>query len=118
MSELLLASLIFIAAVLYSSVGHGGASGYLAAMALFGIEPAVMKPTALVLNIIVSAIATLKFYRSGCFNRSLCWQFALGSIPCAFLGGSIVVPTQNIGVNGSGVNDCNVYWQWFWRSLG
>jgi uncharacterized protein len=63
-------------------------------MALFGIAPAVMKPTALVLNIIVAAIATIKFYRSGCFNRSLFWQFALGSIPCAFLGGSIVVPTQ------------------------
>jgi uncharacterized protein len=75
-------------------VGHGGASGYLAAMALFGVAPAVMKPTALVLNIIVAAIATLKFYRSGCFNRSLFWQFALGSIPCAFLGGSIVVPSQ------------------------
>jgi uncharacterized protein len=93
-SELLLASCIFIAAVLYSSVGHGGASGYLAAMALFGIAPAVMKPTALVLNIIVAAIATIKFYRSGCFNRSLFWQFAIGSVPCAFLGGSIVIPTQ------------------------
>jgi uncharacterized protein len=93
-SELLLVTCLLIAAVLYSSVGHGGASGYLAAMALFGIDPAVMKPTALVLNIIVAAIATLKFYRSGCFNRSLFWQFALGSTPCAFLGGSIVVPTQ------------------------
>jgi uncharacterized protein len=92
--ELLLASCLFIAAVLYSSVGHGGASGYLAAMALFGIDPAVMKPTALVLNIIVAAIATFKFYRAGCFNRSLFWQFAIGSIPCAFLGGSIVLPTQ------------------------
>jgi uncharacterized protein len=92
--ELLLAALIFVAALLYSSVGHGGASGYLAAMALFGMTPAVMKPTALVLNIIVAAIATVKFYRAGCFNRTLFWQFAIGSIPCAFLGGSIVVPTQ------------------------
>ncbi len=94
MSELLLAGCIFISALLYSSVGHGGASGYLAAMALFGVAPAVMKPTALVLNIIVAAIATIKFYRAGCFNKSLFWQFAIGSIPCAFLGGSIVVPTQ------------------------
>jgi uncharacterized protein len=93
-SELLLATCIFIAALLYSSVGHGGASGYLAAMALFGMTPAVMKPTALVLNIIVAAIATTKFYRAGCFDKSLFWQFALGSIPCAFLGGSIVLPTQ------------------------
>jgi uncharacterized protein len=93
-SELLLATCIFIAAILYSSVGHGGASGYLAAMALFGVAPAVMKPTALVLNIIVAAIATTKFYRAGCFDKSLFWQFALGSIPCAFIGGSIVLPTQ------------------------
>ncbi|WP_310489098.1 sulfite exporter TauE/SafE family protein, partial [Chamaesiphon sp. VAR_69_metabat_338] len=94
MSELLLTVCIFIAAVLYSSVGHGGASGYLAAMALFGVAPAVMKPTALVLNIIVAAIATLKFYRAGYFKRSLFIPFAIGSIPCAFIGGSIVVPTQ------------------------
>ncbi len=94
MSDLLLAGCIFIAAILYSSVGHGGASGYLAAMALFGMAPAVMKPTALVLNIIVAAIATLKFYRAGCFNKSLFWQFAIGSIPCAFIGGSITIPTQ------------------------
>lgn len=94
MSELLLTVCIFIAAILYSSVGHGGASGYLAAMALFGIAPTVMKPTALVLNIIVAAIATLKFYRAGYFQRSLFIPFAIGSIPCAFIGGSIVVPTQ------------------------
>jgi uncharacterized membrane protein YfcA len=94
LSELLLTVCIFIAAILYSSVGHGGASGYLAAMALFGVAPAVMKPTALVLNIIVAAIATLKFYRAGYFQRSLFIPFAIGSIPCAFIGGSIVVPTQ------------------------
>lgn len=94
MSELLLAGLIFVAAILYSAVGHGGASGYLAAMALFSMAPAVMKPTALVLNIIVAAIATTKFYRAGCFDRALFWQFALGSIPCAFLGGSVALPTQ------------------------
>jgi uncharacterized membrane protein YfcA len=93
-SELVLAGLIFVAAILYSSVGHGGASGYLAAMALFSMAPAVMKPTALVLNIIVAAIATTKFYRAGCFDRALFWQFALGSIPCAFLGGSVALPTQ------------------------
>jgi uncharacterized protein len=94
MSELGLAGLILVAALLYSSVGHGGASGYLAAMALFGMTPTVMKPTALVLNIIVAAIATIKFYRAGCFDRSLFWQFAIGSIPCAFLGGAIVIPAH------------------------
>ncbi len=94
MTELWLALLIFVAAVLYSSVGHGGASGYLAAMALFGMTPTVMKPTALVLNIIVAAITTVKFYRAGAFDRSLFWRFAIGSIPCAFLGGMISIPTQ------------------------
>jgi uncharacterized protein len=94
MSELCLASLIFVAPILYSSVGHGGASGYLAAMALFGMAPAVMKPTALVLNILVAAIATFKFTRAGCFDKSLFWRFAIGSIPCAFVGGSIAIPTQ------------------------
>jgi uncharacterized membrane protein YfcA len=77
MSELWLALLIFVAAVLYSSVGHGGASGYLAAMALFGMVPTVMKPTALFLNIIVAAITTIKFYRAGSFDRSLFWRFAI-----------------------------------------
>ncbi len=94
MTDLLLTCLIFIAAVLYSSVGHGGASGYLAAMALVGITPSVMKPTALVLNIVVAAITTVKFYRAGSFNQSLFWRFAIGSIPCAFLGGMISIPTQ------------------------
>jgi uncharacterized protein len=94
MSELWLTSLIFVAAILYSSVGHGGASGYLAAMALFGIAPAVMKPTALVLNIIVASITTTKFYQADFFNQSLFWRFVIGSIPCAFLGGMLSIPTQ------------------------
>jgi uncharacterized protein len=63
-------------------------------MALFGVVPAVMKPTALGLNIIVAEIGTLKFYRAGYFKRSLFMPFAIGSIPCAFIGGSISVPTQ------------------------
>ena len=87
-----LAILIIAAALLYSSVGHAGASGYLAAMALLGVAPAVMKPTALTLNVLVAAIATLKFYRAGCFSWSLLWPFALASIPCAFVGGAITLP--------------------------
>jgi hypothetical protein len=63
----LLTFLIFAAAVLYSSVGHAGASGYLAAMALVGITPDVMKPTALALNILVATITTVRFYRAGYF---------------------------------------------------
>lgn len=88
----ILAILIFAGALLYSSVGHAGASGYLAAMALVGVSAAVMKPTALTLNILVASIATVKFYRAGCFKFRLLWPFALASIPFAFLGGYITLP--------------------------
>lgn len=84
--------LIFFAAILYSSVGHAGASGYLAAMALFGLAPAVMRPTALLLNILVAAIATFKFYRAGHFVWRLFWPFALASAPFAYLGGKTKLP--------------------------
>src|SRR6266566_7268077 len=89
-----LAALVFAAAVLYSMVGHAGASGYLAAMALFGVAPAVMRPTALVLNLLVAAIATVQFARSGHFSWRLFCPFAVGSIPLAFLGGMITLPTD------------------------
>ncbi len=92
-ASILLPALIFLAAILYASVGHGGASGYLAVMALFGIAPQVMRPTALTLNILVSLIALIKFYRAGCFSWRLFLPFALTSVPLAFVGGSIVLPT-------------------------
>lgn len=85
---LLLFALIFIAAVLYASVGHGGASGYLAAMALFGVAPAAMKPLALSMNIMVTGWGFARLYRAGYFKFSLFWPFALGSIPAAYLGGA------------------------------
>lgn len=93
-SAVLIALCFLGAAVLYSSVGHAGASGYLAVMALFGIAPAVMRPTALTLNILVALIGTVKFYRAGCFSWSLFWPFALTSIPAAFIGGRLVLPTD------------------------
>lgn len=86
--------LIFIAGFLYSCVGHAGASGYLAAMALFGVSPSLMKPSALLLNILVATIGTAQFYRSGLFSWKLFWPFALTSIPCAFLGGAIKLPAE------------------------
>ncbi len=89
---LALTILIGGAALLYSTVGHAGASAYLAAMALFGLAPGVMKPTALALNIIVAAIAAVKFYRAGCFSWSLFWPFAATSIPLAFIGGGLTLP--------------------------
>ncbi len=88
----LLALLILVAAALYSSVGHAGASGYLAAMALFGMAPTVMKPTALALNLLVGTIAAFKFYRAGRFSWPIFWPFAVTSIPCSYIGGSIQLP--------------------------
>jgi len=87
-----LISCIFAAAVLYSSVGHGGASAYLAVMALWGVAPQVMRPTALILNIFVSSIATVRFARAGCFEWRRFWPFAIASVPAAFLGGAISLP--------------------------
>ena len=79
-------------AVLYSSVGHAGASGYLAAMALAGLAPAVMKPTALTLNIMVALVAATRFYRAGYFSWRIFLPFALSSIPFAFVGGALQLP--------------------------
>ena len=88
----LLSVCIFAVALLYSSVGHGGGSGYLAAMALLGLAPKVMKPTALILNIFVATIATVRFGRAGCFSWRMFWPFAVASIPLAFLGGAVPLP--------------------------
>ncbi len=81
--------LLGIMAFLYASVGHGGASGYLAVMALFAIAPPVMKQTALLLNLGVSLMSFIAFYRQGYFKWNLFWPFALGSIPFAFIGARI-----------------------------
>jgi uncharacterized membrane protein YfcA len=83
---------ILLVAILYSSVGHGGGSGYIAALALFSVAPAAFKPTALVLNILVSAVATFSFARAGHFSWRLFWPFAAASIPCSFIGGYVNLP--------------------------
>jgi uncharacterized membrane protein YfcA len=83
--------LLFLVAFFYSSVGHGGASGYLALMAIFSISPEVMKPTALLLNLFVSLVSFIQFYRGGHFNFKLFLPFALASVPLAFAGGLITV---------------------------
>jgi uncharacterized membrane protein YfcA len=89
-----LAALIFVAAVLYSSVGHGGASGYLAAMALFGVPAPVTKPAALVMNIAVAAIGAIRFGHRGLVPWRLLVPLCLGSIPAAALGGFISLPIR------------------------
>ncbi len=83
--------LLLLVAFLYSSVGHGGASGYLALMAIFSIAPNVMKPTALLLNLFVSGTSFIQFYRGNHFKYKLFIPFAIASIPMAFLGGLILV---------------------------
>ncbi len=80
-------ALIPIVAFLYSSVGHGGASGYLALMAIFSFPSDMMKQTALLLNLFVAGIAFYQYYKGGYFNRKLFLFFALGSVPAAFIGG-------------------------------
>ena len=80
-----------IVAFLYASVGHGGASGYLALMAIFSFTPETLKPTALLLNLFVAAIAFYHYYKQGHFNKKLFLSFAIASIPMAFLGGMINV---------------------------
>jgi uncharacterized protein len=83
--------LLFIAvgliAFLYSTVGHAGASGYIAVMTLWGIAPATIRPTALVLNILVASIGAFQCWRAGHFTWKLFWPFALLSVPAAYLGG-------------------------------
>ena len=82
----------FVIATLYSITGHAGASGYIAVMALLGMAPQEIKPLALTLNVVVSLIATIQFYRAGHFDRKLFLPFVLGSIPLALIGGYVQLP--------------------------
>lgn len=93
-TTILIFAAIFVVAVLYSSVGHGGASGYLAVMAFLAVAPEVTRPTALLLNLFVASIGTVQFYRAGYFSWRLFLPFAAGSIPMAFVGGMIHLPTD------------------------
>lgn len=90
-SSILFYILLFFVAFLYASVGHGGASGYLALMAIFGIAPDVMKPTALLLNLFVSLTSFIQFYRGQHFKWKLFLPFAIASIPMAYVGGLVTV---------------------------
>lgn len=88
---LLFLPLLAIVAFLYSSVGHGGASGYLAVMAIMGIAPALMKSSALIMNLTVSLFSFIGFYQAGFFKWKLFWPFAIASIPMAYLGGTMTL---------------------------
>jgi hypothetical protein len=83
-----------LGAMLYTSVGHAGASAYLAIMALFSVAPETMRPTALVLNILVASFTTYRFVRAGQFNGRLLLPFVIGAIPAAFLAGRAHLPGE------------------------
>jgi uncharacterized protein len=91
-SLIVLLLLLMLVAFLYSSVGHGGASGYLAVMALMGIAPTLMKSSALVMNLAVSLFSFIGFYRAGYFKSKLFLPFAIASVPMSFLGATIALP--------------------------
>ncbi len=84
----------FMVALLYASVGHGGASGYLALMSFFCITPELMSASALILNLLVSGLAFFQFHKKGYFSWNLTWPFLVMSIPAAFLGGLIKINPQ------------------------
>lgn len=94
----LLAVAVLVVAALYASVGHAGASGYIAVMSLLGMAPDEIKPTALVLNIVVASIGTWQFWRAGHFSWALFWPFALLSVPAAFVGGYLVLPNDALRI--------------------
>jgi uncharacterized protein len=87
-----IAACMFLGALLYSSVGHAGASAYIAIMALFSVQPAIMRPTALSLNIVVASLASWRYYSAGFFRWRALWPFAAGALPFAFVGGAIQLP--------------------------
>lgn len=89
-----LAVCIFIVAMMYASVGHGGASGYLAVMALFSLHPEALKPTALILNIVVAGVGTYLYCSAGQFSWRVFWPFVITSIPASFLGGTYHLPPE------------------------
>jgi uncharacterized membrane protein YfcA len=90
----LLTAAVLVVAFLYSTVGHAGASGYIAVMALAGLAPSVIKPTALMLNILVACLSSFQFWRAGHFSWRVFWPFALLGVPCAFVGGWLHLPIR------------------------
>ncbi len=93
-STFALTALVFVVAALYSSVGHGGASGYLAVMSFLSVPPAQMSTTALILNLLVAGISCLSFMRAGYFSAALTWPFVITSVPAAFIGALIHIPLR------------------------
>ncbi len=97
-ADIALCAAVLVVAFLYSSVGHAGASGYIAVMALASVASPMIRPTALVLNIVVATIGSVQFWRAGYFRWSLFWPFALASIPAAYYGGTLTLPTRVLNI--------------------
>lgn len=91
---LLIAGCLFLGAILYTSVGHAGASAYIAVMTLFDLPPVVIKPTALTLNIFVSSFTAIRYIKNNLFHRKLFLFLSLGSVPAAYIGGHINLPSH------------------------
>jgi uncharacterized membrane protein YfcA len=91
---LILAICMFAGAALYTSVGHAGASAYIALMALFGLAPSAMRPTALALNILVASFTSFRYLHAGLFRWRTLWPFLIGALPFAIIGGAIQLPGQ------------------------
>jgi uncharacterized membrane protein YfcA len=92
--DIFIALCLLTVGFLYASVGHGGASGYIAIFSLFGIAVSTYKPLVLVMNIVIAGIAFIQFYRAGYFKWKLCWPFLITSIPAAFIGSAIAVQSH------------------------
>jgi uncharacterized protein len=92
--DVLLLACLLVVGFLYASVGHGGASGYIAVFSLFNIVMPAYKPWVLVMNVVIASVAFIQFYRSGYFRWHLCWPFLLTSIPAAYLGSQWAVQTR------------------------
>ncbi len=91
---LIIAGCLLLGAILYTSVGHAGASAYIAIMTIFDLPPIVIKPTALTLNIFVSSYTSYRYIRNNFFKKSLFIYLILGSVPAAFIGGHINLPSR------------------------
>lgn len=92
--DLIISICLMLGAILYTSVGHGGASIYIAIMAIFSVKTSVIKPTALVLNIFISSFTSWRFIKNGFFDLKILTPIAIGAIPMAFLGGYINTPSH------------------------
>ncbi|SLN74573.1 Sulfite exporter TauE/SafE [Roseovarius gaetbuli] len=93
-SIFLIGAILAVIAMLYSSVGHGGASGYIAVLTLSGLAPEIVRPVALSLNVVVAGLASYRFAKRGFIDWGSAIPILIASVPMAFIGGGIVLPDE------------------------